>query len=305
MPHRTEVSIEVHKGLRRGKPSLTRLADSRRSENLLRSTGRIRGIVALASLFLGCATSPTGRTQLLLMNPAQMSEMGQAAFVEIQSETPKSTDTQKAAYVRCVANSIVAILTPGELEGLAVNDWEVELFADDSANAFALPGGRIGVNTGLLVVATNQDQLATVLGHEVGHVLAQHGNARMSNTQLAQSGMTAASIFLGGDASEQQQVMGLLGVGVQYGVLMPFGRADESEADEIGLVLMARAGFDPRESVPLWQNMGRAAGGAAPPEFMSTHPSHTTRIADLQAEMPQVMPLYEKARASGKKPNCK
>lgn len=144
-----------------------------------------------------------------------------------------------------------------------------------------------------------------MLGHEVGHVLAQHGNARMSNSQLAQTGMSIASVFAGSDPAQQQQMMGLLGAGVQYGVLMPFGRGDESEADVIGLQLMARAGFDPRQSVPLWQNMGRASGGAAPPEFMSTHPSHTTRIAELQAQMSEVLPLYERARASGRKPNCR
>jgi predicted Zn-dependent protease len=266
---------------------------------------RIIGVALCSALALSCATSPTGRTQVLLMDPNEMAEMGQAAFVQMQGEVPKSTDAARTAYVRCVATSIIEILTPADLRGLPVRDWEIELFADDTANAFALPGGRIGVHTGLLEVATNQDQLAAVLGHEVAHVLAQHGNARVSNSQLAQSGMSMAAIFLGnGDPAAQQQMMGLLGAGVQYGVLMPFGRGDESEADKMGLDLMARAGFDPRESVTLWENMGRASGGQAPPEFMSTHPSHTTRIGDLEANMPTVFPLYEKAKAEGRRPNC-
>ncbi len=266
---------------------------------------RVLGVALFAALVLGCATSPTGRSQILLMDRNEMAAMGKAAFVQMQGEVPRSTDAAQTKYVVCVANAITSILTPQDLRGLPVSEWEVELFADDSANAFALPGGRIGVHTGLLDVAETPDQLAAVLGHEVGHVLAQHGNARVSNSRLAQQGMSLASAFLGGDAASQQQMMGLLGMGVDYGILKPFGRGDESEADIIGLALMARAGFDPRASIILWQNMGRASGGQAPPEFMSTHPSHTTRIADLQAQMSTVLPLYERARASGRRPNCR
>jgi len=235
-----------------------------------------------------------------------MAEMGRLAFVQIKGEIATSTDAGETAYVRCVANSIIRILGPRDLSGLAVGDWEVELFQDDSANAFALPGGRIGVHTGLLRVATTPAQLAAVLGHEVGHVLAHHGNARVSNSQLAQSGVAVASIFLGGgDPEAQQEMMGYLGLGVQVGLLMPFSRADESEADQIGLELMARAGFDPRESVSLWQNMGRASGGRAPPEFLSTHPSHSTRIRQLRAHMAGVLPLYQQAQAAGRRPSCR
>lgn len=230
--------------------------------------GRARRSAALLVLGLwlaSCATSPTGRTQLLLMPESQMAEMGRAAFVQMQGEMPRSTDAAATAYVRCVANAIVAVLQPQDVQGLAVDRWEVELFQDDSANAFALPGGRMGVHTGLLDVAQTPDQLAAVLGHEVGHVLARHGNARVSSTQLAQTGLSIASVFIGGDPATQQQLMGLLGAGVQYGVLMPFGRADESEADEIGLMLMARAGFDPAQAITLWQNMSASSAGRRPP----------------------------------------
>lgn len=266
---------------------------------------KIAWVAAFVAIASGCATSPTGRRQLLLMPESQMAEMGKAAFVQMQGETARSTDQAKTAYVRCVAGAIVNVLRPEEMQGLAVQQWEVELFEDDSANAFALPGGKMGVHTGLLDVAENQNQLAAVLGHEVGHVLARHGNARVSNSQLAQTGMAAASVFLGGDAGAQNQLMGLLGMGVQVGVLMPFGRGDESEADEIGILLMARAGFDPRESVTLWQNMGRASGGQSPPEFMSTHPSHSTRISQLQGMMNKALPLYQAAQSSGRAPNCR
>jgi predicted Zn-dependent protease len=235
-----------------------------------------------------------------------MAELGRLAFVQIKQKIPVSSDAHKTAYVRCVANSIIRILSPRDLSGLAVGVWEVELFQDDSANAFALPGGRIGVHTGLLRVATTPAQLAAVLGHEVGHVVAHHGNARVSNSQLAQSGVAVLSILLGGeDPAAQQELMGYLGMGVQVGLLMPFSRADESEADQIGLDLMARAGFDPRQSVRLWQNMGRASGGQAPPEFMSTHPSHSTRIRQLEAHMAGALPLYQQAQAAGRRPSCR
>jgi len=262
-------------------------------------------LVLLLAFVLACATSPTGRRQLLLIPETQMAEMGRAAFVEMKSQTPVVTGGADAAYVRCVADAIVAVLRPDQVEGLAIDRWEVELFQDDTANAFALPGGKMGVHTGLLSVAQTPSQLAAVLGHEVGHVLARHGNARVSSSQLAQTGMNVASVFLGGDAATQQQMMGLLGMGVQVGVLMPFGRGDESEADEIGLELMARAGFDPREAVALWENMSRASGGEAPPEFLSTHPSHSTRITQLREKMDEVVPIYEQARAAGRKPSCR
>jgi predicted Zn-dependent protease len=262
-------------------------------------------VSVLVAELAGCVTSPTGRNQILLNSEAQMAQMGRTAFADIQSKTPRSVSTGRTGYVRCVASAVTAILSPQELRPIAVDRWEVDLFEDATANAFALPGGKIGVNTGLLDVAVTPGQLAAVLGHEVSHVLARHGNERISLSTLAQSGMVAAQIMLGADTPEKQSLFGLLGLGVQYGVLMPFGREQESEADEIGILLMARAGFDPRESVALWQNMARMSGGQAPPEFMSTHPSHTTRIARLKAAMPVALRFYEQARASGLRPSCR
>lgn len=267
--------------------------------------GRAGVWLAVVAVGVACATSPTGRRQLLLMPESQMAEMGRAAFVEMKGQMPVATDGARGAYVRCVSNEIVARLRPEEVEGLAIDRWEVELFEDDSANAFALPGGKMGVHTGLLEVAETPSQLAAVIGHEIGHVLARHGNARVSSSTLAQSGLAVASVFVGGDPAAQQQLMGLLGMGVQVGVLMPFGRADESEADEIGLELMARAGFDPREAVTLWQNMARAAAGQSPPELLSTHPSPATRIARMRERMSEAMPIYEQARAAGRTPSCR
>lgn len=262
-------------------------------------------VVSLLVVFVACVTSPTGRSQFLINSEVQMAEMGRAAFADMQAKTPRSVDTRQTAYVRCVAGAITSILTPQELRPIAVDLWEVELFEDPTANAFALPGGKIGVHTGLLDVASTPAQLATVLGHEVGHVLARHGNERVSQSAVVQSGMGIAQVMLGAETPAKQELFGMLGLGMQYGVLMPFGRAQESEADEIGLMLIARAGFDPRESVTLWQNMGRASGGQSPPEFMSTHPSHATRISRLKANMPRAIQLHDQAVAAGHRPDCR
>lgn len=263
-------------------------------------------LFACAPLF-GCATSMTGQQQILLFPESQMASMGATAFTDMKSKTPKSSNSTQITYVRCVANAVTAVVPPEQAAKVSVTSWEVEVFEDETANAFALPGGKIGVHTGILPVANTPGQLAAVLGHEVGHVLDRHGNARMSYGALAQAGMTAvemAAAMSGPITPAKQLGMQALGLGVQYGGIMPYGRSQESAADVIGLELMARAGFDPRESVTLWENMARA-GGQAPPEFMSTHPSSTTRIAQLQAKIPEVMPLYEQARAAGRKPSCK
>ena len=182
-------------------------------------------------------------------------------------------------------------------------NWEITVFQDQSANAFALPGGKIGVHTGLLDVAANPDQLAAVIGHEIAHVQADHGNARMSAAYATQTGLALAQMIAGAASQEKQQLLSLLGLGAQVGVLLPYGRSQESEADRLGLEYMARAGFDPRESVNLWRNMAQA-GGSKTPEFLSTHPSHGTRIENLQADMAGAVNLYEKARAQGKTPTC-
>ena len=257
-----------------------------------------------ATVAIACATSMTGRQQFLLYSESQMAQMGVAAFTDLQSKTPRSSSSTKVTYVRCVANAITQVVPPEQMRAVAVSSWEVELFEDESANAFALPGGKIGVHTGLLSVAKTPGQLAAVLGHEVGHVLDRHSNARVSQSALAEVGMQFGSILLGAETPQKQLLMGALGVGVQYGALMPYGRSQESDADLIGLELMARAGFDPNESVTLWQNMARA-GGAAPPEFMSTHPSSTTRISQLQAAIPRFLPIYQQAQAAGRRPSCK
>jgi predicted Zn-dependent protease len=255
--------------------------------------------IAVVAVSVACVTSPLGRRQLAFFPEAEMASMGVAAYDKLKTETPQSKDAGKNRYVRCVADAITA-----EIEGAhAQTRWEVTLFEESSANAFALPGGKIGVHTGLLDVARGQDQLATVLGHEVAHVLANHSNERVSTAFATQTGLDLVQSISGAASPTQQQLFGLLGVGAQVGILLPFSRTQESEADLLGLDLMGRAGFDPRQSVDLWENMARAGGGQ-PPEFLSTHPSHDTRIQDLEARIPSVMQLRSAARARGKVPSC-
>ena len=248
----------------------------------------------LTSLIFGCATSPTGRSQLLLLSNNEISQMGIQSFDTLKKDKPIEHGGQINAYVRCIATAIT-----DEVGG----HWERVVFKDDSANAFALPGQKIGVHTGLLSVAKNQHQLAAVLGHEVAHVLANHGNERVSQKTAVNVGLSITQAVLSPQTQLGQTALGLLGLGTEYGIIMPFSRSHESEADIFGLDLMARAGFDPRESVSLWMNMSEA-GGQAPPEFMSTHPAHETRITDLQAQMPKSLKLRKIALAKGKNPQC-
>ncbi len=255
--------------------------------------------VLVCVLVASCATSPLGRRQLLLMPGKQMDQLGIASYAEMKKKQKIDQRGSSNRYVSCVANAITEELT-GKWAG---QDWEVTVFEEESPNAFALPGGKIGVHTGLFKAAENQHQLAAVIGHEVGHVMAQHGNERVSTQMATQTSLQVIAAVASGVSKEKQQILGLLGLGAQFGIVLPFSRKHESEADEIGLDLMARAGFDPRESVTLWENMGKM-GGKKPPEFLSTHPSGAHRIRDLGREMNKAMALYKAAQANGKNPQC-
>ena len=251
-------------------------------------------VVVLTS---ACATSPTGSKQLKLFPESQMAQMGVASYMQMKEQTPLSKSKVTNRYVSCVAQAITR-------ETGTSYQWEVNVFDDKAVNAFALPGGKMGVYTGLLQVAVNQHQLAAVLGHEVAHVIANHGNERVSVAFATDSGMKMAQVLAGKQMPMKSQLLGLLGLGAQIGVMLPYGRTQESEADVLSIDYMARAGFDPRQSVALWENMGRASG-KKPPELLSTHPSNTTRINDLNARMPAAMKLYQQALANNKKPNCR
>ncbi len=257
--------------------------------------------LAIGALSLGlaaCTTSPTGRSQLTLLSDEQLDQMGAQAFAQYQQELP-TVGGAPLRYVQCVTDAVVRALPPRARD----QNWQVKVFASEQANAFALPGGYVGINTGLLDVARNQDQLATVIGHEIAHVLARHANERASTETATQLGLSAISSAAGLQGAGGETMMAALGMGAQYGILLPFSRSHESEADTLGLTLMADAGFDPRESVALWNNMS-AAGGARPPAWLSTHPSHGQRIGGLEAGLDEAMARYEQARRAGRTPNC-
>lgn len=259
-----------------------------------RITSRKRGFLILASLIAalaalgGCTLAPT------LYSQQQMAQLGDQAYSKLKQDTPVSHNEALNRYVQCVVSNLAA-QTPRK-------NWNVTVFQSKEANAFALPGGNIGVYTGILKYADTQAQLAAVIGHEMGHVLSHDVNQRMSRAAIARIGMQALGSAIGGSGAEHQQVMALLGLGTQVGVMMPFSRSQEARADLIGQSLMAKAGFDPESSIRLWQNMSRA--GSRPPEFLSDHPSPSHRIANLKSHMPQAMREFKAARAAGRHPRC-
>lgn len=255
---------------------------------------------AAAGLMLAsCATSPTGRHQLKLLPGDQVAQMGDAAYAQMRKKEPTVRDQPVSRYIECVARAVTGVVGAPEGGG----DWQITVFQGDDVNAFALPGGNIGVYTGLLRAARSPDQLAAVIGHEIAHVQAEHPNARISAQYATDAGLSLIEALAGGSALESRPAMALLGLGAQVGLLLPFSRSQESEADVLGLSYVAQAGFDPRAAVELWQNMAKAGGGGGP-AFLSTHPTDEKRIKTLQDNMPPALQLYQQAQASGRRPVC-
>lgn len=255
------------------------------------------------ALLAGCATSPTGESTLLLNSPTQMNAIGAKSFEQIKANTPIDSGDKVNRYVRCISEALIDRIPASY--GLQSEQWEIRVFKDDAVNAFAVPGGKIGVYTGMLKMVDNQDQLASVIGHEISHVLAQHSNARLSQQQLTSSGLSMANLLLTNrvEAGTQQALMTAMGLGTQYGVILPYSRSHEREADVLGQELMADAGFDPRQAGSLWRKMA-AEGGSTPPEFLSTHPAPTSRVSNLDDRVGELLPIYQQARAQGRTPQC-
>lgn len=234
----------------------------------------------------------TGRAAHVGMSREQESALGFQSYKQVLSQARTVDSGPEVDMVRRVAARL-AKATGKSGEGF---EWAVSVIDDKQVNAFCLPGGKIVVYTGILPVAQNEAALATVMGHEMAHATSRHGAQRVFQQNLTQTAMTGLAVSLSDmDSGKQRVIMGALGAGAQFGVLMPFGRKHESEADEIGLFYMARAGYDPQESLRFWQRMEKA-GGASPPEFLSTHPSHGTRIQQLQTLMPKAMEEYQKSQ---------
>lgn len=257
---------------------------------------RLIPLFLAASLLAGCATttSPTGRRQYVGgVSQSQLDQMGAQAFAEAKAKEKIDTDPKQNAYVRCVVDALVARL-PAQWRSTR---WETALFVDAEPNAFALPGGKVGVNTGIFTVARNQDELAAVLGHEIGHVVSHHHDERITRQMNAQIGVSLLGALLGSGYGQ----LGSEGAGVY---LLRNTREQEAEADVVGQRLMADAGFDPSKAVDLWQNM-MAAGGARQPQWLSTHPDPENRIRTLRNDAPALMPVYAAARQAGRVPHCR
>ena len=245
-------------------------------------------VIATLAFLPSCATNPeTGRRSLNVIPDATLNSMGVQAYQEVLSTEKVSTNARQTAVVKRVAERIAAA------SGEKFN-WEVNLIESDQANAFVLPGGKIVVYTGILPICENEAGLAFVLGHEVGHAVARHGGERMTQTLGAQLTLAIADASGLGGPENHGTVMAAMGAGAQYGVLLPFSRAHESDADHMGIRYMSRAGYDPHVAPLLWQRMS-AGGGQQPPEWMSTHPSHETRSTTLEGLIPEAMKFYDAA----------
>lgn len=249
-------------------------------------------LAASAGLFSGCTTvTETGRSQLMLVSPAQEAQMGLSSFDQIKKSEKISTDPALNARIQRIGRRIAASVG----RDIPNAQWEFVVFDSPTVNAFALPGGKVGVYTGLIKLASSDDEIAIVMGHEVAHVTSRHGAERVSqNYAIAGVGMAAAigMEMKNVDPAKRNMALAAYGLGSQVGVALPFSRLHETEADAVGLRFAAGAGYDPRAGATFWKKMA-AQGGAKPPEFLSSHPADATRIANLQKLAPQYMPLYE------------
>jgi len=256
---------------------------------LFLQTGRsLRGSAAVLALamLVGCSTVPeTGRHQLLLISAEEELQLGVASFEQVKKETPTSGDAATTALVQRVGKHIAAVAN------LPNAQWEFVLFDSDEANAFCLPGGKVGVYRGILQVTQTEAGLATVIGHEVAHAAARHGAERVSEAMLLQTGGTLLQAGLSKSDPRWQEVASTAyGLGATLGRQLPHSRAQESEADHIGLLYMARAGYDPEEAVRFWQRFAefnRRSTAGATPWFLRTHPLDEKRIEDLEGWMPE------------------
>jgi predicted Zn-dependent protease len=255
------------------------------------SLASVGATLLLTLVVAACETVPyTGRSQLQLISPEQENQMGVQAFQQILGKAKVSNDGAASDMVTRVGKRIAAVSGHPEYQ------WEYRLIQDDKqVNAFALPGGKVAVYTGILPVTKDENGLAAVLGHEIGHVVARHGGERISQEMGVNVVVETLAGLSSGDPAVVQGVSALLGAGASVGVLLPWGRAQESEADHLGLILMAKAGYDPHAARDLWIRMAEMSSKSSgkPPEFLSTHPSEATRITQIEAWMPEAMQYYK------------
>lgn len=259
-------------------------------------------LIAVIAIVISCTKVPiTGRRQFAPIPASQMNSLSFESYRQVMKESKMSTDQQKVNMVRNTGNRIKDAVEKymkdhgmeSQLKGF---DWEFNLLEDPTVNAWAMPGGKVAFYTGILPICKDEAGVAVVMGHEVAHAIAQHGNERMTQGLMQQLGGVGLAVALR-DQPQQTQALALAAFGVGSTVFgtLPFGRKQESEADHLGLIFMAMAGYDPREAPKFWERMHAASkGGQQPPEFLSTHPSHERRIKDLNKWMPEAMKYYKK-----------
>ena len=263
---------------------------------MMRYAARMRTSLLMCCVLLvaGCVTNPeTGRQSFILTSESQESAMGDQAYREILSKERPSSNTRWTQILQRVGRRVAAVANRPDFH------WEFRLIGSKEMNAFCLPGGKVAFYTGIFPVARTEAGLAAIMGHEVAHATLRHGGQRITlalGTQLGLMGLQ--QVLGGGDSTEKSLLFAALGAGATVGAVLPFSRANESEADEIGLVYMARAGYDPREAPGIWARMAQQ-GGAAPPEFLSTHPPSLKRQKALEAQVPRAMPVYERSPRVG------
>jgi predicted Zn-dependent protease len=256
--------------------------------------------MTIAAILITCATVPiTGRRQLNLIPGSQLNAMSFSQYEEFIKSHKLSDDVQQTNMVKSTGKRIQSAVEKyfadrGQSRALRDYRWEFNLVEDSLVNAWCMPGGKVVVYTGILPVTGDETGLAVVMGHEIAHAVANHGNERMSQGLIALTGGVALAKALEDKSEETQNLfMAAYGVGAQVGVLLPYSRLQESEADHLGLIFMAMAGYNPGESVAFWQRMAEGKKGA-PPEFLSTHPSDETRIRKLKEAIPEAMGYYRK-----------
>lgn len=258
-------------------------------------------IVGLLSvnILAGCSTVPfTGRSQAILISDAELTTMAVQNYADLKKETPVVENTPDSVTVKRVgAKLAVAVESFAKqykmTDELKLMQWEFSLFKDDKTiNAFCLPGGKVAFYTGIMPVANKEEYVAVVMGHEIAHAIARHGNERMSQQLMIQFGSSVLSSVLKEKPEQTKNIfMSVYGIGSAVAVQLPYSREHETEADHIGLILMARAGYNPNAAVPFWQRM-KDMGGSTPPEILSTHPAPDTRIDNIRKFIPEAMPYY-------------
>ena len=261
-------------------------------------------LIAVILIVIACSTVPlTGRRQLSLVPESDVIALSLTEYDKFIKSNKLSTDKNKAAMVKRVGERIskavdAYMASAGLSQNLEGYKWEFNLVEDPTVNAWCMSGGKVVVYTGLLPLTVTESGLATVLGHEISHAVARHGSERMSDQMLLQLGSNALSTAMAQKPEQTRNiVMTAFGVGSQVGMILPFSRQNEYEADYMGMIFMAMAGYDPNESIPFWERMAKQ-GGQKPPEFLSTHPVDANRIARLREKMPDAMAYYSKTKAA-------